>query len=43
MCHLKDAGTARDRTDISSLFPNKEQEKELGVCMCEYEKEAKSI
>lgn len=28
----KDAGTVRHQTDIFTLFPNKKQEKELGVC-----------
>lgn len=43
MCHLKDAGIVRNGKDIFTLFPNKKQEKELGVYMCEYEMEAKSI
>lgn len=40
----KDAGTVRDQTDIFTLFPNKKTgERTGGVCICEYEMEAKSI
>lgn len=41
MCHLKDTGIARHRTDIFTLLPN--QGTELGVCMGGYEMEAKFI